>query len=46
MDFASKVSFLEFIQDEFKYADIPLEELRKEISLLKSKSQWNINDLS
>ena len=46
MDFASKVSFLEFIQDEFKYADIPLEELRQEISLLKSKSQWNINDLS
>ena len=46
MDFASKVSFLEFIQDEFKYADIPLEKLRKEISLLKSKSQWNINDLS
>ena len=46
MDFASKVSFLEFIQDEFKYADISLEELRKEISLLKSKSQWNINDLS
>lgn len=46
MDFASKVSFLEFIQDEFKYADILLEELREEISLLKSKSQWNINDLS
>ena len=46
MDFASKVSFLEFIQDEFKYADIPLEKFRKEISLLKSKSQWNINDLS
>ena len=46
MDFASKVSFLEFIQEEFKYADIPLEELKKEIFLLKSKSQWNINDLS
>ena len=46
MDFASKVSFLEFIQDEFKYADIPLEKLKEEISLLKSKSQWNINDLS
>ena len=46
MDFASKVSFLEFIQDEFKYAEVPVEELRQEISLLKSKSQWNINDLS
>jgi len=46
IDFASKVSFLEFIQDEFKYADIPIEELRQEISLLESRSQWNINDLS
>ena len=46
IDFASKVSFLEFIQDEFKYAKVPVEELRQEISLLKSKSQWNINDLS
>ena len=46
IDFASKVSFLEFIQDEFKYANIPVEELRQEISLLKSRSQWNINDLS
>jgi hypothetical protein len=46
IDFTSKVSFLEFIQDEFKYAKVPVEELRQEISLLKSKSQWNINDLS
>jgi len=46
IDFASKVSFLEFIQDEFKYAEVPVEELRQEISLLKSRSQWNINDLS
>lgn len=46
IDFASKVSFLEFIQDEFKYANIPIEELRQEISLLESRNQWNINDLS
>ncbi len=46
IDFASKVSFLEFIQDEFKYANIPVEELRQEISLLEAKNQWNINDLS
>ena len=37
IDFASKVSFLEFIQDEFKYADVPVEELKQEISLLKAK---------
>lgn len=46
IDFASKVSFLEFIQEEFKYADVPVEELRQEISLLESRSPWNINDLS
>ena len=46
IDFASKVSFLEFIQDEFKYADVPVEELKQEISLLSAKNQWNINDLS
>jgi len=46
IDFASKVSFLEFIQDEFKYAEVPVEELRQEISLLESRNQWNINDLS
>ena len=46
IDFASKVSFLEFIQDEFRHANVPVEELRQEISLLESKEQWNINDLS
>ncbi|HBY57286.1 MAG TPA: hypothetical protein DEG96_05435 [Candidatus Atribacteria bacterium] len=46
IDFASKVSFLEFIQDEFKNTNIPIEELQQEISLLESRNQWNINDLS
>ncbi len=45
-DFASKVSFLEFIHDEFKNANVPVEELKKEIAILKSKCNWNINDLS
>ncbi|MCD5383873.1 type II restriction endonuclease [candidate division WOR-3 bacterium] len=46
IDFASKISFLEFIQDEFRDAKVPVEELKQEISLLESKKQWNINDLS
>jgi hypothetical protein len=46
IDFTSKVSFLEFIQDEFKYTKVPVEELKQEISLLEARSQWNINDLS
>ena len=46
IDVASKVSFLEFIQDEFRHANVPVEEMRQEISLLESKNQWNINDLS
>lgn len=46
IDFASKISFLEFIQDEFRHAKVPVEELKQEISLLESRKQWNINDLS
>lgn len=46
IDFASKISFLEFIQDEFRCVNIPVEELKQEISLLESREQWNINDLS
>ncbi len=46
IDFASKVSFLEFIQEEFKHANVPVKELSQEISLLESRKQWNINDLS
>ena len=46
VDFASKVSFLEFIQDEFRNANIPIEKLKNEISLLVAKNQWNIKDLS
>ena len=45
-DFASKISFLEFIQEEFRHANVPVQELTQEISLLESKQQWNIDDLS
>ena len=41
-DFASKISFLEFIQDEFKPAKIPLDQLAS----LKPKKLWNIDELS
>ncbi len=46
IDFASKTSFFEFIQDEFKSAEIPIKELEREISLLMTEKQWNINTLS
>ena len=46
IDFASKISFLEFIQDEFKDADIPIEKFSQEINLLESEKKWNIGNLS
>ncbi len=46
IDFASKISFLEFIQDEFRGTNIPTKELEEEISLLVTKKHWNITDLS
>jgi len=46
IDFASKVSFFEFIQEEFRNANIPVNNLEREISLLGAKKQWNIDDLS
>lgn len=46
IDFASKVSFLEFVQEEFRPANLPIDNLKAEISLLSSKRRWNITDLS
>lgn len=46
IDFASKISFLEFIQEEFRPANLPIDNLQAEISLLSSKKRWNITDLS
>ncbi|MFQ5891162.1 MAG: DpnII family type II restriction endonuclease [Candidatus Methanofastidiosia archaeon] len=37
---------MEFIQEEFRSANVPVDELQKEISLLVSKKRWNIDDLS
>lgn len=45
-DFASKISFLEFIQEEFRPANLDLDSLQTEISFLSSKKLWNIADLS
>lgn len=46
IDFASKISFLEFIQEEFRPANILTKDLQKEISILCSKKHWNITELS
>ena len=46
IDFASKISFFEFIQEEFRKSDLDLNILKEELSILKSKKKWNINDLS
>jgi len=46
IDFASKISFFEFVQEEFRKSDLDLNALREELSLLKSKKIWNISDLS
>lgn len=45
-DFASKISFFEFTQDEFKRADIDLADLKDEILALQQQTTWNIDDLS
>lgn len=45
-DFASKISFFEFIQDEFKVAEIPVNEFKEELNHLTKKKQWNITELS
>ncbi|MCX7920322.1 MAG: type II restriction endonuclease [bacterium] len=45
-DFASKISFLEFIQDEFRNADIPVSKLQNEIAELSSRANWGTEDLA
>jgi hypothetical protein len=46
IDFASKISFFEFIQEEFRNSELDLNTLTKELSILKNRKNWNINDLS
>lgn len=45
IDFASKISFFEFIQEEFRNTDIQPKDFKVEIATLIAKKQWNINDL-
>jgi len=46
IEFASQISFLEFIQTEFRYRGLDLKQLEKEIKLLKSKNKWDLNSLA
>lgn len=49
LDFASKISFFEFIQDEFRKSDFDerqLAALSNEIKILQSRTDWDINSLS
>lgn len=46
IDFASKISFFEFIQEEFRKSKLNLNALKKELEILKNKISWNINELS
>jgi len=46
IDFASKISFFEFIQDEFRRTDVQVENFHEEIEKLCQNKSWNINNLS
>jgi len=46
IDFASKVSFFEFIQEEFRPSQLPVDALSAEINQLQSKTDWDILSLS
>lgn len=45
-DFASKISFFEFIQNEFRKAELPVNEFEEELEQLMSNNKWNITELS
>ncbi|PIU83834.1 MAG: hypothetical protein COS68_01945 [Elusimicrobia bacterium CG06_land_8_20_14_3_00_38_11] len=46
IDFASKISFFEFIQEEFRNSKLDIKSLDKEFKVLKNEKNWNINKLS
>lgn len=46
VEFASKISFFEFIQEEFRASDLNTKTLEDEIRILKDKESWNINELA
>jgi len=45
-EFASKISFFEFMQEEFRTSDLNTKTLKDEIRILKDKESWNINELA
>lgn len=45
-DFASKVSFFEFLENDLRPANIPIADFQREIAALSSRTNWTINDLS
>ncbi len=46
LDFASNISFYEFIQEEFKDRSFDTSDYEKEIKILEEKNQWNSKELS
>lgn len=46
LDFASNISFYEFLQDEFKPPHFKVEGYSEEINKLESKTDWDVNALS
>lgn len=46
IEFASKISFFEFTQREFRESSLDVLKLKKEISILKAIKKWNIDNLA
>lgn len=46
LEFASKISFFEFLQEEFKERSFNTSNYLKEIEWLKQKEEWNLKELS
>lgn len=46
IDFASKVSFFEFVQEEYRPSQLPVDALSSEIDQLQSRTDWDILSLS
>lgn len=46
IEFASQISFFEFIQEEFRKSALNTKTLKDELRVLKDKKGWNINELA
>jgi hypothetical protein len=46
IEFASKISFFEFIQEEFRKSGLNIKTIEDELIILKNKESWNINELA